>query len=313
METPGIVFFGTPDFAVPSLRQLLDRGERIAAVVTQPDRPVGRGLQVKLSPVKELALSHGLQVLQPGRVRAPEFLERFRALAPDLAVVGAFGQIFPQELLDIPRHGFINVHSSLLPAYRGAAPINHAIINGDRLTGATIMQLDAGMDTGAILLQQPEPILPDDTAQSLHDRLAALGARLLGQALDQLRQGGWHPAAQDESRATSAPPMKKEDGLLDWSRDAVRLVNQIRGMTPWPGCFSLLAGKVLKIHRAAALGGQRKEAPGTVIAADERGIEVAAGSGSLLLEQVQLEGKRRMSAADFLKGARLTPGTRLGG
>ena len=293
MEHLRIVFFGTPEFAVPSLRELINRGEDIAAVITQPDRPVGRGQQVKLTPVREVALKHALLVLQPEQVRQPEFLEAFRQLRPDLAVVVAFGQIFPKALLDIPPRGFINVHSSLLPAYRGAAPINWAIINGETETGATIMQLDAGMDTGAILLQEREPILPEDTAQSLHDRLAQLGA-------------------QNDAQATYAALMKKEDGLLDWTRDSRSLVNQVRGMTPWPGCFSFLDGKILKIHRAAAIDKKHGLQPGTIMAADTGGIEVAAGSGSLLLLEVQLEGKKRMEARDFLKGCRLAAGTRLG-
>lgn len=312
MENPRIVFFGTPEFAVPSLQQLIDRDEEIIAVVTQPDRPVGRGRQVKSPPVKELALTHALPVLQPERVRPPEFVEAFRLLNCDLAVVVAFGQMFSQALLDIPHHGFINVHSSLLPAYRGAAPINWAIINGETETGATIMQLDAGMDTGAILLQERLAIGPDETAQGLHDRLALLGARALGKALDQLRQGLWQPIAQDDSRATYAPPMKKEDGLIDWSRDAAALVNQIRGMTPWPGCFSFLDGKLLKIHRAEAVGKIHGRQPGAVMAAGHDGIEVAAGRGSLRLLEVQLEGKKRMEARDFLKGCRVAGEARLG-
>ncbi len=308
MNSLHIVFFGTPEFAVPSLQELIDRGEQIAAVVTQPDRPVGRGQQVKPSPVKELAFKHNLPVLQPERVRAPEFLETFRQLKPDLAVVVAFGQIFPQALLNIPRHGFINVHSSLLPAYRGAAPIQWAIINGDTETGVTIMQLDAGMDTGAILLQDPMPILPEDTAQTLHDRLAVLGAKLLGKALDQLRDGAWEPVAQDEARATYAAMMKKEDGLIDWEKDARSLVNQVRGMTPWPGCYTWLEGKMLKVHRAEALEKTCSTRPGTVVAAASGGIEVAAGRGSVLVQEVQLEGKKRMPAGVFLKGYRLAAG-----
>jgi methionyl-tRNA formyltransferase len=250
-------------------------------------------------------------VLQPERVRAPEFLEIFRSLHPDLAVVVAFGQIFPQALLDIPRYGFINVHSSLLPAYRGAAPINRAIINGDAETGVTIMQLDAGMDTGAILFQDPMPILPQDTAATLHDRLAVLGAKLLGQALDQLRDGAWEPEAQDEAGATYAAMMKKEDGLIDWGKDARSLVNQVRGMTPWPGCYTWLEGKMLKIHRAEALEKTHSSRPGTIIAAAPGGIEVAAGSGTVLLHELQLEGKKRLPAGDFLKGYRIAAGLRL--
>ena len=312
MDKLKIAFFGTPEFAVPALQKLIDRGEDIMAVVTQPDRAVGRGQQVKLTPVKQLALTYALAVLQPERVRQPEFLEAFRQLKCDLAVVVAFGQIFPQALLDIPPYGFINVHSSLLPAYRGAAPINWAIINGETETGATIMQLDAGMDTGAILLQERLPIQPDDTAQTLHDRLARLGAQLLGKALDELRQGLWQPRAQDGSQATYAALMKKDDGLIDWTRDSRSLVNQVRGMTPWPGCFSFIDGKILKIHRAAALEKKHGHQPGMVMAADAEGIEVAAGSGSVLLREVQLEGKKRMEARDFLKGFRLKAGSRLG-
>jgi len=306
-----IVFFGTPEFAAPSLQGLIDRHEQIVAVVTQPDRPVGRGQQVKLTPVKELALKHNLSVLQPERVRSPGFFETLRELNPDLAVVVAFGQIFSQALLDIPRYGFINVHSSLLPAYRGAAPINKAIINGDTETGVTIMQLDAGMDTGAILLQASTPILPEDTAATLHDRLSMLGAQLLGKALDQQRDGAWDPVAQDAARATYAAMMKKEDGCIDWTRDARSIINLVRGMTPWPGCHSFLDGKILKIHRAEAIEKKCALEPGTVIALQAAGIEVAAGSGAVRLQEVQLEGKKRMSAADFQKGYRLAPGARL--
>lgn len=313
MKRPRIVFFGTPEFAVPSLQELIARNEAIIAVVTQPDRPVGRGQKVKPSPVKELALKHYLPVLQPERVRRPDFLNTFCSLKPDLAVVVAFGQIFPLALLEIPRHGFINVHSSLLPAYRGAAPINRAIINGEAETGVTIMQLDAGMDTGAILLQDPMPILPQDTAATLHDRLAVLGAKLLGKALDQLNDGAWAPVAQDEARATYAAMMKKEDGLIDWGKDARSLVNQVRGMTPWPGCFTFLDDKMLKIHRAGAIEKSHREQPGTVVTAEPAGIEVAAGRGSVLLQEVQLEGKKRMSAGDFLKGYRCAAGMRLAG
>jgi methionyl-tRNA formyltransferase len=313
MDSLRIVFFGTPEFAVPSLQELIARKEDIIAVVTQPDRPVGRGQQVKPSPVKELALKQHLSVLQPERVRRPEFLDVFRSLKPDLAVVVAFGQIFPRALLDIPGLGFINVHSSLLPAYRGAAPISRAIINGEAETGVTIMQLDEGMDTGSILLKAPMPILPQDTAATLHDRLAVLGAQLLGEALDQLRDGAWKPVAQDEAGATYAAMMKKEDGCIDWSRDAGSIVNQVRGMTPWPGCHTWLGDKMLKIHRAGALEKSHCAQPGTVVAVEPEGMEVAAGRGSVLVQEVQLEGKKRMTAGDFLKGYRLAAGTRFAG
>jgi methionyl-tRNA formyltransferase len=309
---PRIVFFGTPDFAVPSLQILLDRREDILCVVTQPDRPAGRGRNVVCSPVKTLAHVHGLPLMQPERVRDPRFIEAFAALRPDLAVVVAFGQIFPRELLTRPRLGCINVHASLLPAYRGAAPINHAIIDGAAETGITIMALDEGMDTGAIILQEPTPIAPDDTAAVLHDRLAALGARLLGVALDRLATTGWSPEPQDHARATYAPMLKKSDGLIDWSMDAVCLANKIRGMYPWPGCYTLLEGAAVKIHAAEVRDAAGSAPVGSVVAVCADGIDVATGRGVLRLKEVQRAGKKRLAAAEFLKGHPLKPGTRLG-
>ncbi len=309
MEKPRIVFFGTPDFAVPTLQKLIERDEKILAVVTQPDRPVGRGQKLKTSPVKELALQHSLPVLQPEKVKKPECIDSFKALNPDLAVVVAFGQIFPKTLLDIPRHGFINVHSSLLPAYRGAAPINHAVIDGCAESGVTIMQLDEGMDSGAILLQATTPIDVEDTAATLHDRLSDLGAELLGEALDQLAAGGWKPVPQDHSLATYAPMLKKSDGLIDWTKEAASIANQVRGMTPWPGCFTYLDGKMLKVHTATVVDTEASTAPGEIVSSTGRGIEVATGGGMLVLQHVQLEGKKRMPAADFLKGHQVKPGT----
>lgn len=313
MQEIRIVFFGTPRFALPSLQTLLDRGQRPVAVVTQPDRRVGRGQHVQISPVKELASQEGLAVVQPGRIRAPDFMRQFRSLEPDLAVVAAYGQIFSQDVLDVPRYGFINVHSSLLPAYRGAAPINWAIINGESETGVTIMQVNLEMDSGPILLQQKETILPDDTAAALHDRLAVLGGRLLGKALDQLAGQGWKPVAQRHELATYAPMLSKQDGLIDWSQPAAVIYNRLRGMTPWPGCFTLLGGRILKLHRAAVQEhGSGSAVPGTVLSAGDAGITVAAGSGALRILSLQLEGKKQMSAGDFLKGAKLQHGTVLG-
>lgn len=303
-----IVFMGTPEFAVPMLQQLIKRQENIIAVVTQPDRPVGRGRQVKACPVKQLAAESMLTVLQPEKIKTPEFVAAFRKLEPDLAVVAAYGQIFSQDLLDIPAHGFINVHSSLLPAYRGPAPINWAIINGDTETGVTIMKVSLRMDEGDILLQEKIPILPEDDAQTLHDRIAGVGARLLGTSIDMLKKGQWQPMPQDHSRATYAPMLKKQDGCIDWSRDSRTILNRIRGMTPWPGCYTFCGGRLLKIHRAESLERNTDASPGTVTSAGAEGIIVAAGTGALLLKEIQLEGKKRMQAEEFLRGHKVTAG-----
>jgi len=310
MKQLRIVFMGTPAFAVPSLHCLIERHENIVAVVTQPDRPVGRGQKVIPCPVKQHALAHGLKVLQPEKVNSPEFLAQFRSLAPDLAVVAAYGQIFPQALLDIPPHGFINVHSSLLPAYRGPAPINWALINGDAETGVTIMKVGLRMDAGDILLQEKIPILPDDDAQSLHDRLANLGARMIGETINLLHKNALHPQPQDHSRASYAPMLKKEDGRIDWQRQAGDIAHQIRGMTPWPGCYTFWEGRFLKIHRARPVDASEDAVPGTVLGISREGILTATGSGALLLMEIQLEGKKRMGAEEFLRGHALRPGMR---
>jgi len=309
MQKQKIVFFGTPDFAVPSLELLITRKETIAAVVTQPDRPVGRGQKLKFSPIKKLARESGLTVLQPEKAGSPDFIEVLKALSPDLAVVVAYGQIFPKALLKIPKNGFINVHSSLLPRYRGAAPINRAIINGDTETGVTIMQLDEGMDTGDILLQEKIKIDSCENAASLHDRLAMSGAILLGRSLDLLKQNRWRPVAQNHEEATYATMLKKEDGRIDWHLPADILYNRIRGMTPWPGCFTHLDKKLFKIHSAEKTDTKHEALPGQVLSVSDNGIAVAAGKGALLLKEVQLEGKKRMSASDFIKGHQIGPGT----
>jgi methionyl-tRNA formyltransferase len=308
MDRPRIVFMGTPEFALPSLQILIDRRENLAGVVTQPDKPVGRGQHVKLTPIKELALKHHIAVFQPQRVKSPDFVQQLKTLAPDLVVVAAYGQIFSRALLDIPSCGFINVHSSLLPSYRGAAPINWALINGDTETGVTIMLLDEGMDTGDILLQGATSILADENASMLHDRLAGLGAKLLGKTLDMLRSGSWSPVPQNHEQATYAPMLKKKDGRILWDQDALSIANQVRGMTPWPGCYTYLQGKLLKIHWAVPVEREAGVPPGKIISASQKGIEVATGKGSLLIKDVQLEGKKKMTTEDFLKGHRLASG-----
>ncbi len=302
-----IVFMGTPQFACPTLQMLIDRGERVVAVVTQPDRPKGRGQQTQAPPVKELAVQHGIQVLQPLKVRAPEAIEEIRALAPDLIVVVAFGQILPKALLEIPRFGCINVHASLLPRYRGAAPINWAIINGESEAGVTTMQMDVGLDTGDMLLKRSTPIAPDDDAQSLHDRLSLIGAEAMNETLDLLREGKLVPEKQDDSVSNYAPMLKKEDGRIDWRRSPREIACRISGVTPWPGAYTTLEGKLLKLFRVRT--GTGSGIPGTILAADRNGLEVACAGGSVIIGELQLEGKRRLSVGDFLAGCRLLPGT----
>ncbi|MCX8043592.1 MAG: methionyl-tRNA formyltransferase [Desulfobacterota bacterium] len=310
MKPLRIVFFGTPTFAVPTLRCLIERRENIIAVITQPDRRAGRGRTIVACPVKEYAVHHGIPVLQPEKVNSPEFLSNFKALNPDLAVVVAYGQIFSQALLDIPCYGFINVHASLLPAYRGPAPINWAIINGDTETGVTIMKVSLQMDAGDILLQEKTRILTDDDARSLHDRLADIGARLLGNAIDLLYHDGWKPQPQDHSKATYAPMLKKEDGCIEWTQEAQRIERQIRGMTPWPGCYTFLEKRLLKIHRAQVRPYRGNALPGTIVGLSRNGILTATGRDALLLTEVQLEGKKRMHVEEFLRGHVLQEGMR---
>jgi methionyl-tRNA formyltransferase len=305
-----LVFMGTPEFACPTLQRLIERGEEVIAVVTQPDRPKGRGQQLTPPPVKVLAETNGIVVLQPAKVRAPEFIEVMKGLAPDLIVVVAFGQILPKALLDIPRHGCINVHASLLPRYRGAAPINWCIINGETESGVTIMQMDVGLDTGDMLVKKATPIDPDEDSSSLHDRLAAIGAEALAETLDLLLAEKLVPEKQDDALSCYAPMLKKEDGLIDWGTGAQAIKNLVRGVTPWPGAFTRLDGKTVKVCRVAVAEGTGT--PGTVLRADRQGLEVACGSGSILIEELQLEGRKRLAATEFLAGYKIEPGTVLG-
>ena len=305
-----MIFMGTPEFACPSLQMLIERGEEVLAVVTQPDRPKGRGQQLAPPPVKALAEKHGLTVMQPVKVRAPEFIEVVRGLSPDLIVVVAFGQILPKALLDIPRYGCINVHASLLPRYRGAAPINWCIINGEAETGVTTMQMDAGLDTGAMLVGKATPIDPEEDSNSLHDRLAVIGAETLAETLDLLVGGKLVSRKQDDALSCYAPMLKKEDGMIDWGQTAQAVKNRVRGMTPWPGAFTFLDATTLKICRAGVAHGSG--APGTVLSAGKQGLEVACADGSVIIEELQLEGRKRLKAADFLAGCKIEPGTILG-
>lgn len=305
-----ILFMGTPDFACPSLQILIDRGETIPAVITQPDRPKGRGQKMMPPPVKELALRHDIPVLQPPRVREPSFIESIRDLAPDLIVVVAFGQILPKVLLDIPPLGCINVHSSLLPRYRGAAPLNWCIINGETETGVTTMLMDPGLDTGPILLKRSTSIDQNEDIASLHDRMAIMGAQLLAETLDRHLAGQIQPEPQDESQTCYAPLLKKEDGLINWQRSAREIHNQVRGMAVWPGAYTSLDGQTLKLFSTRT--GESTGAPGTILQSSRGVLEVACGSGSLYIKELQLAGKKRLDSASFLAGCQVAAGTLLG-
>jgi methionyl-tRNA formyltransferase len=311
-----IVFMGTAELACASLKALLDSLHfEILGVVTQPDRPKGRALKLQPSPVKKIAAGAGLPVWQPGRARHPDFLVELAALRPDLLVVAAYGQILPQTMLDLPRFGGVNVHASLLPKYRGAAPIQWAILNGEAETGVTIMKMAAGLDTGDILSRRSVPILPEDNSATLHERLAVLGAELLVPTILEYTSGGIIPQPQVESAASYARKITKEDGRLDWTQPARTLWNQVRAFTPWPGAFTGLTGtsarRRLKILRAT-IEDNRGGPPGEILQADKTGLVVACGQGALRVHELQLEGGRRMTAAELLAGHPLHPGTKLG-
>lgn len=293
-----LLFAGTPEFAVPSLRAALAGGE-VLAVLTQPDRPAGRGRQPQASPVKQVAQAHGLPVLQPETLRDAAIQQQLAALAPDLLIVVAYGLILPQAVLDIPRFGAWNVHASLLPRWRGAAPIQRAIEAGDAETGVCLMQMEKGLDTGPVRLRATTPIAADDTGGSLHDRLAAMGAEVLAQGLARLSQGEAPPAeAQEAALATYAHKLEKAEARLDWGQPAAVLARRIRAFTPWPMAEVMLDGERLRVHRATAQPGTG--APGTVLAAGKEGIVVACGEGALRLEVVQRDGGRAVAAADYI-------------
>jgi methionyl-tRNA formyltransferase len=302
------VFMGTPDFALQTLQGLIDAGCNLVGVYTQPDRPRGRGKQLAAPPVKELALRHGTPVFQPLKLRQPEAVAELEALAPDLIVVVAYGQILPKSVLDIPRYGCINVHASLLPKYRGAAPINKAIIDGETETGITTMYMDVGLDTGDMLVRKTLAIGPQETAGELHDRLAVLGRETMEETLRRLCAGTLQREAQDNARSTYAALMKKEDGRIDWSQSAVDIHNRVRGLDPWPGAYTTLNGELLKLARTRPeIGDDGK--PGSIVSADKNGVRIACGSGILLVKELQLAGRKRLAAGDFLSGCILEPGT----
>ena len=311
-----IVFLGSGAFAVPSLEALFDAGHELACVVTQPDRRRGRGQSLGSPPVKLVAQERRLLLLQPLRVREPDAQAALRDLAPDLQVVVAYGQILPRSVIDLARLGTVNVHASLLPSFRGAAPIQWAIARGETETGVSTMQIDEGLDTGPVLLQRATPIGRDETAADLEPRLAGLGAQVLLETVRGLEAGELRPTPQDHERATLAPLLKKEDGRLDWSRRAQELDCRVRGFQPWPGSFFPLEGRgTVKVLAARALDGESADerAPGRLLDVGSEGLQVACGAGSrLLVTSVQPESRRPMSAAAFAAGARLRPGLDLG-
>ena len=316
MSALRIIFMGTADLACASLRALCrEKSFAVIAVVSQPDKPKGRDLKLQPTPVKALALAEGLLVLQPARARDEAFIAELRQLQPDLIAVAAYGQILPQAILDLPRYGCVNVHTSLLPKYRGAAPIQWAILNGDAETGVTIMKMDAGLDTGPMLAQATAPIASEDNAQTLHDRLAELGGDLLVKTIPDYVSGKITPRPQPAEGASYARKITKEDGQIDWSQPARVLWNRVRGLTPWPGAFTHLPpgghSRLLKIW-SAEIEAQLSGEPGTVLRADKAGLVVACGQQALHILQLQREGGRRMSASEFLAGHELPMGTRLG-
>lgn len=300
-----IVFLGTPDFAVPTLEAILAAGHNVQTVVTQPDRPKGRGKEIASSPVKQAALRAGLPVFQPERIRRPEAIAHLAELSPDAMVVVGYGQIIPQSVIDIAPLGIINVHASLLPELRGAAPIQWAIVRGYEKTGVTTMRIEAGLDTGDIGLQWETPIDPEETAPELSARLAPAGARLLVETLGQVLQNKAVFRPQDSSLATWAPILKKSDGLIDWTQGAKTIHNVIRGLQPWPGAFTTFRERSLQIRRSRPIEGSRQFAPGALFR--DGGVYVASGNGTILeLLEVQPEGGKRMRAEDFANGHRLT-------
>lgn len=307
-----IIFMGTPDFAVGTLEALVNAGHEVVLAVTQPDKPQGRKQILIAPPVKQTAEKLGIPVYQPKRVREPEALALLRGYEPELIVVAAFGQILPKELLDMPQYGCINVHASLLPKYRGAAPIQWAILNGDAVTGVTIMRMDVGLDTGDMIAKAEVAITPQDTGGSLFDRLAETGAKLCVETIPSIVDGTAVYTPQDEQAATKVGQISKKDGLIDFTRSAAAIECQIRGLNPWPSAYTSLGGKTLKIWSAQVSDRQTEAQPGTVVLVEKDRFGVQTGDGVLICTEVQLEGKKRMSAADFLRGNALTTGSRLG-
>lgn len=308
-----IVFMGTPDYAATALEAILQAGYEVTGVVCQPDKPKGRSGALAACPVKECALKYNLPVFQPERIKRPEAVAELKKFPADVFVVAAFGQILSEEILTMPKYGCINIHASLLPKYRGAAPIQWCIVDGEKETGVTIMQMDAGIDTGDILFTKKVEITEEETGGSLFDKLSQAGAELIVEALPKIEAGEVNPVKQDEALSNYARMLKKEDGQINWKRPAEEIGRQVRGMDPWPSAYTYYKGKQFKIWKAQAVdGGTEGLQPGTIAQIEKQGIWIACGSGMLQVTEAQLEGKKRMSAADLMNGRSLEMNERLG-
>lgn len=304
-----VIFMGTPDFSVPVLQGLIDSKEHeVTAVVTQPDKPRGRSGKLVFTPVKQLAVEYGIPVYTPKRVKDPEFVKELSRIPCEVIVVIAFGQILSKEILDLPEYGCINVHASLLPRWRGAAPMQWAIIAGDETTGITTMQMDVGLDTGDMLLTKEVPISPNETGESLHDKMAVLGSELLLETLRQAEEGTLHPIPQNDEDSTYAKMLTKETGKIDWNLDAAQIERYVRGLNSWPSAYSGYKGKTLKIWCAEVLPEVTEEKPGTVVSVEKDSFTVQTGNGCLRILELQMEGKKRMDAGSFLRGVKIEKG-----
>ena len=309
-----IVYMGTPDFAVEPLEAIIKAGYEVAAVVTQPDKQKGRGKEVKMTPVKECALRHGIPVFQPVKIKESEAVAELEKYQADLFVVAAFGQLLSEEILNMPEYGCINIHASLLPAYRGAAPIQWAVLNGEKESGVTIMQMDKGLDTGDMLLKRSVELSPKETGDSLHDKLMHLGAELIVEALSKLEKGELVPEKQKDELSSYAKKLTKAMGQIDWSKDAVSLERWIRGLNSWPSAYTFFGGKTLKIWEAQVTeeNGAQKAEPGQVVSVSRESFTVACSQGALQILSLQLEGKKRVLTREFLLGYQVEPGMILG-
>lgn len=307
-----IVFMGTPDFAVGALEALVEAGHEVVAVVTQPDKPKGRGKEMQQTPVKACAVKHNIEVFQPIKIKTPEAVEVLKGYEAELFVVAAFGQILSKEILDMPKYGCVNIHASLLPKYRGAAPIQWAILDGEKETGVTIMQMNEGLDTGDMLTKVVVPIEDTDTGESLFDKLAEAGAKLLIETIPQIEAGTLEPEPQDDSLSTYAKMIKKEMGLIDWKREALVLERLVRGMNSWPSAYTHFQGKTLKVWEAEVETCEAQAVPGSVVEVTKNSIKVQTSKDLLVLKQIQLEGKKRMDVAAFLLGYKVETGMMLG-
>lgn len=313
-----IVFMGTPDFAAGALEALIEAGHEITLVVTQPDKPKGRSKELQFSPVKECALHHGLPVFQPVRIKTPEAIAKLKEYEADIYIVAAFGQILSQEILDIPRYRCLNIHASLLPKYRGASPIQHVIIDGEKETGVTIMQMDAGVDTGDMLYKKVIAIADDDTFETLHDKLMVLGGEAIVEALPLLEAGRLTPKKQNHEESSHVSLISKSMGEIDFCKGALEIDRLIRGMNPWPSAYTFYRGKQLKLWKALPVSAEASQEyakgalPGSVVRVNKDSLEVATGDGVLQIQELQLEGKKRMSTHDFLLGVKVEVGEVLG-